>query len=349
MASRAHPRITGSLAILAVLAAIGAGAIGATILTPEQPPTNLRPGAELTSAPVQQQQFDDQRTVPITLSITEATPLVSNVDGTVTALRVAAGQELASGSSPLDVDDVPILALHTKVPLYRDLSIGSRGADVASLQDELARLGYDIESDGYYGWVTGAAVKDLKTRAGAVRPDGNLPLAQAVWLPTQTVTPDTWTALLGSTAAAGTGYGTVPGRLTAVAATLPGTLAPGARSLTLWGQTAPLEDGRAVDDGFLEAVMQTRDYAAAAAAADPGSLTATIALTEPVDTLKVPPTALFGIEGDRACLQSGEEVFPVMVVGSALGASLVTVDEAPDRAAPTEVALGSAITAESCR
>lgn len=359
MASLVGPRIASSLAVLAIVAAAGSGALGATFLIPEQAPEALRPGAELTSVPVQRQQFNDERMVPIALAITDATPLAANVGGRVTALRLNAGQELASGSSPLDVDGVPILALHTAVPLYRDLAIGSTGADVTALQNELARLGYATERPGYYGSRTSAALKDLKSKAGAIRPNGSLTLAEGLWLPAESVTPDTWTALLGSTVASGSGYGTVPGQLTAVTATLPGTLAPGARTLSLWGQNAAIDDGgRATDAAFLGAVMQTRDYAVAVAADDPSSLTARVALAAPVSALKVPPTALFGIDGQRACMQSGDAIFPVTVVGSALGASLVTLDEPTNDAEGadasrgsvlTEVALGDAITAKECR
>lgn len=375
MTSRARPTITSTLAILALIAATSAGAVAATLLTPDKPPADLRPGSALTSAPVQQQQFDDQRTVPVALSVTDATPLTANGDGRVTALRTSAGQELTSGSSPLDLNGVPIIALHTSVPMFRDLGIDSTGADVKALQTELARLGYDVDSTGYYGWATRNAMKDLQSKAGATHPDGSLPLAQVLWLPARTVIPGTWTALLGSTATAGSSYGTVPGRLIAVTATLPGMLAPGARTLRLWGQEAPLgEDRRAVEADFLAAVMKTPEYAATVGADDPGSLTGTVALAKPVQTLKVPPTALFGIDGTTACVQSGDTVLPVTVVGSALGASLVTLDEAPssapDEAAetpddkasdekqedtkpavtpPTEVNIGKAITAKECR
>jgi hypothetical protein len=211
-ATRARPRVAGSLAVLALVVAAGAGAAGAAVLLPDRPPADLRPAAPITSAPVQQQRFADERSVPVTLSVSEATPLTAHGDGTVTALRSGAGQPIGSGTSPLDVEGRPVLALHTTVPPFRDLAADATGADVTALQEELARLGYPVTVTGRYGRSTSAAIKDLKTRAGAVKPDGDLPLAQVLWLPDPTVTPGSWAARLGSTVGTGAEYGAVPGR-----------------------------------------------------------------------------------------------------------------------------------------
>jgi hypothetical protein len=53
---------------------------------------------------------------------------------------------------------------------------------------------------------------------------------------------------------------------------------------------------------------------------------------------------LFGVDGDGGCVQSGAKAYPVKIVGSRLGATLVT----PKGDAPADVNLGSSITLSSC-
>lgn len=336
------------LVVLAALVAVCTGIIGATIAAPDRAPALLQPAAPPTSAPVQEQQFGDERSAPVVLAITNPTSLTSNADGRITAARAESGQLIESGSSPVDVNTVPVIALFLAVPPYRDLDIGSTGADVSALQDELRRLGYAGTTNGYYGSATVSAVKALKGRAGMPDPDGALPLSQTMWLPTPVAALDTWTAVLGSSVIVGGTLGTVPGRVTSVLVTLPSDLAPGARTLRLWGQTTEIDtEGRSDDVGFLTAVMATRDYAAATQAANLADITGTIWLTNTITALKVPPTALFDINGANACLQSGNTVYSVTIVGSGFGASLVALDD-PDSEAPSTVVVGPAITATGC-
>lgn len=343
-----RPTFSGTLLTLGIAAAAAAGAISATVLIPDRAPAALQSASALTETDTQVQDFTDQRTVEVKLSVTGPTPLSANASGVVTALRTGAGLEVTSGTSPLAVSGTPILALHTTVPLYRDLESGDKGEDVRALQEELARLGYDIATDGYYGWGTSEAVRLLKDEIGVTDPDCTLALADVVWLPAVSVTPTKWTATLGSTVTAGGSYGTVPGELTAVnLATAPSSLAPGARTLTLWGQTTTVdEQNRATDPEFLAAIAATDDYAATVAADDAQKPTATLALAEPVAAVKVPPTALFAVDKASACVQSGEHAFPVTVVGSALGSSLVTFEA--EAQIPETVRLGAGITQTEC-
>jgi peptidoglycan hydrolase-like protein with peptidoglycan-binding domain len=348
LSAHTKPRLAGTFTILALIVAASAGVIGGVVLTPDRAPDPLRPAAAITSAPVLEQTFEDERTIPIALAVSEDTPLFANTEGKVTAVHASAGTPIASGSSPVSIDGVPVLALSTSVPLYRDLANGNSGPDVLALQDELRRLGYEVDSTGNYGSATSAAVRDLKLAAGMSDPDGRLPLAVTLWLPAETVTPGEWTALLDTRVTTGGSYGSLPGQLTALTATTPDTLAPGVRTLTLWGtETVLPENGQVNDAGFLSALSATPDYAVVLASGEQESLTATIRLETPVQALKVPPTALFDIEGTSACIQADGAALPVSVVGSGLGASLVTIDT-PGIPTPTAVAIGEFITATEC-
>lgn len=342
-------RFSGTIFTLGFAIAAAAGAGGAAILIPDDAPASLQAAAALTEVDSQQEDFTDARTVEVQLAVTDPTPLTSNASGVVSALGTGAGLEVASGTSPLAVSGVPILALHTSVPLYRDLESGAKGDDVRALQEELVRLGYDVAADGYYGWGTSEAVRLLKKAIGQTDPDRSLALTDLVWLPSTTVTTTDWSATLGSTVTAGGSYGNVPGQLTAVSlGSTPSALAPGARTLTLWGQSTSLdEQNRATDPDFLSAVAATDDYAAVIAAPDEQSPTATLELTDALPTIKLPPTALFAVDGQAACVQSGETALPVTVVGSALGSSLVTLDDGGE--IPETVRIGTGISEESCR
>jgi hypothetical protein len=95
----------------------------------------------------------------------------------------------------------------------------------------------------------------------------------------------------------------------------------------------------------LAKIAATEDFRAQMAAKSPDLPSATIALSKPLTTLKVPPAAIFALTENLGCLQSGHQTYPVTVVGSGLGASLVTTAAST----PMTVSLGSAITATKCR
>lgn len=346
---RDRPRRSGTFLALALVTAIAGGAVAATLVTSDEAPAALQPASTLTEAAAQPQGFDDRRSVEVTLTVSEETPLTVNASGVVTALHTTAGGTITSGSSPLEVAGLPLLALHTSVPLHRDLAEGLRGDDVRSLQEELVRLGYDVSADGTYGRRTSRAVRQLKESIGVSRPDGTLTLPGAIWLPAESVTTTGWIAALGSTVAPGDPCGDVPGRLTAVTvSSAPISLTPGERTLTLWGHSTRLDDqGRATAPDFLAAIVSTSDFAGLQAVDEPQSPVATLSLTEPLSALKVPPTALFAIDGDGACLQSGDTAIQVTVLGAALGSTLVEVVEGVEP--PPTVRIGPGITASGCR
>jgi peptidoglycan hydrolase-like protein with peptidoglycan-binding domain len=335
-----------SAAVLAVVL-VAAGAAGAMLLSGEPIPADLRAAREVTSAPVGAQRFADERTVQAGLMVSEPMPIGLRARaGTVTASHCVPGQPISSGSPALRIDDVPIIALHTTLPLYRDLGPGDRGRDVASVQAELSRLGYRVGTDGEFGLETAVAVKKLQRDAGYPRPDGQLFLDRVVWLPASTITPTRCDAAPGTVVNAGSTFAGVDGQLGAVQITsLPGDLVPGPRSLTIFGVTGALtRSGSASAPDFLAKVAATPEFRAWLTAKSTEPIPVTIALTKPMLTAKVPPGAIFALAGSRGCVQSRNLTIPVVVVGSGLGASLVTVEGEP----PTAVNIGPAITSTGC-
>lgn len=340
-------RLVTPIVLTALLASAG-GVAGAVLAAPAPTPAGLEAAEEPRTAQVQHQSFADERGVEVTFRVEDERSLVARTGGTLTWSGCTPGVPVTSGQVLLRADERPVVALHTDVPLYRALKAGDKGSDVAALQRELAALGHGVTADGRYGVSTTRAVKKLFADAGVVRPDGTLQLAGVVWMPERTLTPSTCATTPGGALADGQVVATVAGALTAVTHPVPADLREGPRDLTLFGIRAELEQttGEITDPAFLAQVVATVDYAVARQSEDEQKPKATLALREPVDALKVPPTALFAIEGDAACVQQDDEGVPVTLVGSGLGASLVQPTD--PAVVLTHVALGDAVTLTTC-
>jgi peptidoglycan hydrolase-like protein with peptidoglycan-binding domain len=344
-------RRTAGTAALAALTLLSTGGATGFLLRPAAAPQDLTAATEVTSAPVGREKLADERTVKISLRTSAAPPLVVGFAGRVTASSCRAGAPLRSGHVVARIDATPLIALATSTPLYRDLRRGDKGRDVRSLQRELARLGHRTATDGRYGWTTARAVRKLQKAAGIIDPDGRIAYGKILWLPATTVSPQTCELVRGASVSSGAAVAKVPPQLTGVTVTsMRATLVDGGRRIRVMGVTGPLRaDGTATDAAFLRKVAATREYRLIQASGKDPELTATISLTKPVDTLKVPPGALFAVDGDAGCVQSGATAYPVTIVGSRLGATLVTLREpAPASVALGSVALGSSVTATSC-
>jgi peptidoglycan hydrolase-like protein with peptidoglycan-binding domain len=342
----AASRSLGAAALAAVTLLSTGGATGFLLRAPGAPQA-LRGAAEATSAPVGREQHSDERTVKISLTRSTAPPLTVGFGGRVTATDCRPGAALRSGRAVARIDDTPLIALATSRPLYRDLTRGDKGADVRALQRELNRLGHDVTVDGTYRRSTSDAVKKLQKAAGVGKPDGNLAYGKILWLPAPSVVPESCELVLGADVSAGAPAAKAPAPLTAIAVDgMPPNLVAGKRILNAFGVPGPVNpDGMVTDPAVLRKVSATAEYRLVQASGKDPDLTAKVTLRDPLDTVKLPPGALFAVDGDAGCVESGTTTYPVRIVGSRLGASLVTMTGP----APTTVDLGSAITATECR
>jgi len=333
-------------AVLAAAVLLGAGGMAGFLLRPSAAPAELQTAADLTSAPVGNEELTDERTVKISLKRSAAAPLLAGLTGRVTSTACRVGEPLESGRVVARIDATPLIALATSMPLYRDLVEGAQGDDVKALQRELARLGYPVAASGTFDTRTTAAVKKLKKKSGMDSPDGTVVAGQFLWLPAPSVVPDSCELVPGAFTAPGQLFAKVPAALTAiVVSAMPEGATPGPRLMRVFGVTGPLGAGGTVTDpGFLAKVAATREYGQATATDKDAELTAVVTLKDPLRTLKVPPGAVFGVEGDTGCVQSEATAYPVKIVGSRLGATLVT----PVGEAPSRVALGTSITLKAC-
>jgi len=115
-------------------------------------------------------------------------PASSGSPGAFTWLP-AAGRLIRQGQVLYRTDNgVPAYLLYGRVPAWRELSEGVRGADVAQLNRDLVRLGYSgsgyIAGLGwdYFSWDTGYGLEQLQAKLG-LEQTGTLPLGQAVFEP----------------------------------------------------------------------------------------------------------------------------------------------------------------------
>jgi peptidoglycan hydrolase-like protein with peptidoglycan-binding domain len=97
-------------------------------------------------------------------------PLASGAAGgapIVTRLPLRTGASLVEGSVAGEVSGVPVIVLRGPIPMYRSLTNGDAGADVAQLQAALGRLGYAIwDPLGHFGPSTAAAVTAMFAARG---------------------------------------------------------------------------------------------------------------------------------------------------------------------------------------
>lgn len=323
---------------LAASAGIGVGALVFASATPE----SLSTPVPVNDVPVSEREFEDRRTVEVGLTLRADTVLAAPGSGRITAIACQAGAALESGRSSLAIDGRPVVNLATAVPLWRDLARGDRGDDVHALQAELARLGHELVVDGV---VRASTVRAYRALLGGL--DGKVDAsidaverARVLWLPATPVSLAECTVATGADVVAGDKIATVPNGLAGAAIThLPDGLAPGDRVLVIDGASVPIEsDGRVTSAEALAAIAATPTYAQAVKGGST-TLTASLALANPVTVSVVPPGALYDLDGEAACVSENGIARAVQVLGSELGQSFVNVEEG---AAPETIDLDPA-------
>ncbi|MGJ5756655.1 putative peptidoglycan binding protein [Streptomyces puniciscabiei] len=113
--------------------------------------------------------FSNGRTISVTPTSVAATGNGSQPTALlVTGVFVHSGQSIKAGRPLVEYDERPVFALPGTLPMYRDLTIGEKGKDVAQLQKGLRSLGWPTGSDpsGTFGSGTAAAVRHMYTAMG---------------------------------------------------------------------------------------------------------------------------------------------------------------------------------------
>ena len=321
--------------ILTGLGMLSAGVLAGALIIPTPTPDGLAAATGPDTVTASHQQFADERTVEASFETSAEQSITTRAAGTVSESLCKPGRTVESGTRILSVDGRPVIALHTDTPLYREIGTGATGSDVLALQQELARLGYNAEGNGTYGWRTADGVRQLFSRAGKTNPDGRIGPADVAWLPQTSATPTQCTAGLNMSLADGAEIMKTGGQLIAVTFPTPANLSEGKRTFTLFGVKTSLDadgigktGGRISDQKFLDQIQASDGYKTTLADQGGKKPTATLALEQPINAIKVPPSAITGQNGTRACVSpDGKRAIPVTVIGSALGATLIQPEQ----------------------
>ncbi|WP_223166350.1 peptidoglycan-binding protein [Nonomuraea sp. SYSU D8015] len=161
---------TGAAAALAVVF----GGEPALVAAFDGDPAPTPSSATLSYAEVTRGDLADTETVDGMLAYADERVLRAGPPGTLTAIR-GKGTSVRRGQTLYTVNRRPVTLFYGKIPLYRELSVGVSGADVAQLERNLKALGHGagLTVDDHFTAVTAAAV--ARWQAGR-----NLPVTGAV-------------------------------------------------------------------------------------------------------------------------------------------------------------------------
>jgi hypothetical protein len=325
--------VSGPLIALGSLLVAAAAAVGVVVALPVEPPAALATATPADTVAVTERSDADERQVQLALDTGAPQAVTTTRSGTVTASSCTTGGVLRSGAEIARVDDRPVTAMASGTPLYRDLVLDDRGEDVRGLQQELARLGEPVTVDGIVGRGTLRAAQGFLLTHGFTRDDlteDTIERSAFAWIPSAETTVRTCTAVVGAPVGADGVLVELPAELrSARVEQLPSDAVAGARRVVLGQVHADVDErGVVVDPASLAAIGALPEYAATVASADGvPSLSASWSLRDPLEVRIVPPTALWDVRDDHACVQPARgRPLLVEVVGSELGQSFVRPD-----------------------
>ncbi|MDR0504615.1 MAG: hypothetical protein LBG70_02245 [Bifidobacteriaceae bacterium] len=151
-------------------------------------PGKLAEQPVLTDVPVVPRLFTDSRQVEVTLTGSPGIALRAHQNGLVTSDQCQVGKTIQSGELAATINGQPIVALSTSIPLWRTLKLGATGKDVLALQNELKRLGKNVEANSHFDKATLTAANALIAQFGGRVNQQNLDYRQLIWLPSTNIT-----------------------------------------------------------------------------------------------------------------------------------------------------------------
>lgn len=350
---RRRVSITWLLLAVVTVAALAVGACA--LFLPDRPPELLSPARQVTSAPVNTQEYTGSQQVTVVPTVSASRQLLGNATGTVTADWSGSG--LTSGRAAYQVNGRAVVALNTAIPLYRDIRPGDVGQDALAVNNELNRLGYSSSPDSTtFTWYTQLGWQQLMIDQGNDS-DGTLLLADTLWIPSPSVTVANWSGTVGAMVSAGAPVGEIPGTITRLDIKN-GQPSAQDRTLTMYGQSITLPaNATGVDDAaFCAQVTATPEFQQMLQGSVNGTidlsagLDASLTLVTPITALRVPAAAVIDAgDGVNGCIVAEDgQTIPVAIVGAELGASLVQPTDGTDAVSIGTVKIGPAIAGASC-
>jgi hypothetical protein len=159
--------LIAALVVTVVVVAAGALVIGPRLRSPEQVAADAAPPSpSLVTAAAERRELYE----PVVLrgrlrsgkSVKVLPPAAAvGPNSVVTKVRVKPGDRLVEGRVVLERAGTPMIALDLPFPLYRDITPGVSGPDVAELQRALRRIGYRVDVSAEFDAATRQQVKRM--------------------------------------------------------------------------------------------------------------------------------------------------------------------------------------------
>lgn len=175
---RPWTKILGFVATLAV-----AALVGWAVVVVFAPPSEAVVESPFTDVEVISGEVGSSISLNTVAEWTQQPAGTNRAAGVVTAVGVVPGDEVVAGQSLYEVDLRQVIVAMGETPAFRDVSVGSKGADVLQIQQFLATMGiYGGAQDGEFGTGTAAAVRDWQESNG-VDQDGIVRRADLMFVP----------------------------------------------------------------------------------------------------------------------------------------------------------------------
>ncbi len=304
---------------LGIVIPLGLAAAVALVVAERSPLESAAPAAPLVGT-IESAQRNNQVTVPVGVEFADAVSPATQSSGTVTALGIRSGAEVVTGTRLMDVDAHGVVAYVADSPLYRDITRGLDGPDIATAQGLLAALGYPAGPvDGKAGAATEDAIKSFNLAYGYGKNNAVLSLASLVWVGTSPATVEAVSVQLGDSVGPGTELFTTSAAFAGITVgEPPGDGLEGQWVLTVNGVTAPYEpgSGRITDPDAIAMMADTLGTE--------GEGVGTLQLATPLTVASVPSAAVVSDATGGACIFASADAEPTLV--QAAGGSLGTVD-----------------------
>ncbi|MEM9464510.1 MAG: peptidoglycan-binding domain-containing protein [Actinomycetota bacterium] len=171
---------TLALVVVAAVVAAGLGFMaGRSITSPADAGADAEaPEPSLITVPVELRELasnvvtrgDARREGSVQVSVDASAGASSGGVAVVTGVTAPQGAVVEEGSVLVEVSERPVIALQGQLPMVRSLGPGSRGDDVAQLQEALVRVGIEVPVDGFFGEETERGVEQLYVQVGYSAP-----------------------------------------------------------------------------------------------------------------------------------------------------------------------------------
>ncbi len=313
-------RAGGTAYLLAALVLLAVGAGGGLLLARLGTPDVLAAPTALSDLAVDTLTWDDPRPANLTLIMAAPQQVLAPRAGLLTASTCTPGGALRSGTVSFAVDGRPLLTLATSTPLWRDLPIGTSGADAAAVVAALREIGASV--DGTTVTATVIAAYDTAAKAaGAPQSGGTIARDAVVWIPSAAATAVTCDASVGIILEPGRPLASLSQRLVGARLTAsPADLVAGPRVFTVAGHDLVLGTAGVDADALAWLAAHPEQHQQGTTMTVNGSLRLATALS----VLPVPPSALGPVTAQgTSCVTTPDGPRSVTVVGSRLGTAFV--------------------------